>query len=234
MKISEHIYKTSGVEYATNSNTFLLDSEEGLVLFDLGYEDKQWTAMNHAVSFWGLSDKKMKDAFLTHGHYDHAGNTYKANEMGIKVHAADPDAYKIEHGYEEMEKLFGRKWICARVDERVSDGQVFTYGNAKVTAIKAAGHSQGSFAYLIEADGHKALCTGDMFYAKPVPPQDDIELELAYMGSEDFDLDDFIDTLRKMGKLHCDILLPGHYYVYYGDVDALCEKAAEMAEELKK
>ena len=234
MKITEHLYKTSGVEFATNSNTFLLETEKERILFDLGYETKQWKAMEENIRFWGLDSEKPAKAFLTHGHYDHAGNTFRANELGIEVYAADPDAYKIEHGHPEMEKLFGRKWICANVDHRLEDRQEFCYPEAKVTAYRAAGHSEGSFAFTVETDGHKALVTGDMFYTRPLPPEDAIELELAYMGSEDFSMDDYIVTLKKMAELHCDILLPGHYYVYYGDVDELCRKAAEMAEKMKE
>ena len=232
MKICDHLYKTSGVEYGTNSNTFLLDCGEELVLFDLGYETKQWNVREEVQRYWGL-DKKITKAFLTHGHFDHAGNTHRANEEGIRVYAAEPDASKIENGYEEMEQLFGRKWICACVDERLKDGQVFTFKDTTVEVYAAPGHSEGSYAFVAETDGHRALITGDMFYVRPLPPQDDIELELAYMGGWDFDLDAFIETLEKMSELHCDILCPGHYYVYYGDIDALCRKAAAMAKEIR-
>ena len=233
MKISEHLYKTSGVEYETNSNTFLLECKEGLILFDLGYEEKQWNVMKSVETFWGLNGKKTK-AFLTHGHYDHAGNTYRVNEEGVEVWCGDPDATKIENGYPEMEKLFGRKWICANVDHRLEDGQRFEFGNASVEVYSAPGHSKGSFAFVVNVDGHRALITGDMFYTRPLPPQDDVDMELAYMGGEDFDLDDFIATLEKMSTLHCDILCPGHYYVYYGDVDSLCRRALAMARQEKK
>jgi hypothetical protein len=64
--------------------------------------------------------------------------------------------------------------------------------------------------------------------------KDEYLRSLAYMGSEDFSMDDYIASLKKMAELHCDILLPGHYYVYYGDVDELCRKAAEMAEKMKE
>lgn len=234
MKITEHLYKTSGVEYGTNSNTFLLETEDGLILFDLGFDTVQWNAMTCCEKLWGLQEKKKAAAFLTHGHYDHAGNTFRANQENIPVYCADPDAGRIENGWPEMERLFQRKWICADVDCRIEDGQKFTFGNSTVTAYGTPGHSRGSFAYVIEADGHRALCTGDMFYIRPKPPEDDIELELAYMGGDDFDLDDYISSLKKMSSLHCDILLPGHYYVYYGDIDALCRKAAAMAEAVKE
>ena len=232
MKISEHIYKTSGVEFSTNSNTFLFEDGDELVLFDSGYEAKQWNAMNETMKMWNLDRKKISKVFLTHGHYDHAGNTFRANEAGIEVYAADPDAAKIENGYPEMEKLFQRKWITAKVDHRLRDGQIFRFENGHLEAYSAPGHSEGSFAYVMETDGHRFLITGDMFYVRPLPPEDDIELELAYMGGEDFSMENYMDTLKKMAGLHCDVLLPGHYYVYYGDVDALCMKAYQIAKKM--
>lgn len=232
MKITNHIYQLSGVQNSTNSNSYIVVGEHTSVLLDLGYETKQWETMKAMMKFWQLDESKISHAFLTHGHYDHAGNTFRANEKGIQVHCADPDAFKIENGYPEMEKLFGRKWVCGIVNERVHDGDEFDFGDFKIIAYEAKGHSQGSFAYVIEADGHKALLTGDMFFIGPKPPEDDIEIELAYMGGEDFDLNAYIHTLERMSTLHCDILLPGHYYNYYGDVDALFEKAIVEAKKV--
>ena len=232
MKISQHIYKTSGVEYETNSNTYVLETENELILFDLGYEDKQWNVVKKTLQYWELDRKPIREAFLTHGHYDHAGNTHKANEEGLKVYGADPDAYKIENGYPEMERLFNREWVCGRVDERLEDNEIFEYKDARVTAYQMPGHSLGSYAFVIEADGHRALVTGDAFFTRPVPPEDKIDLDLAFMGGEDFSREDFLNSLKKMSELHCDILLPGHYYVYYGDVDALCRKAYEQLKEM--
>ncbi len=232
MKITDRIYKTSGVEYGTNSNTFAVDTGNGIILFDLGYETKQWNIVQSVLRDWNLDGKPVTAAFLTHGHYDHAGNTFRANEAGIPVYAADPDAYKITNGYPEMEKLFGRPWVRGNVDHLLCDGDSFTFGDVRITAVAAPGHSAGSFAFVVETEGHRALCTGDMFYVRPLPPLDDIDLELAYMGGEDFSLSAFTATLERMAQLHCDILLPGHYYVYYGDVDALCAKAASMVRNL--
>ena len=234
MKITEHLYKTSGVEYGTNSNTFVVDCGVGLVFLDAGYQQIQWDAMQASLRHWGLDGKPVTHAFITHGHFDHAGNVYRLNAMGTKIIMADPDAYKMEHGHPEMEQLFGAKWITGTVDHKPSDGEVFTFGNGvRITAIAAPGHSDGSFAYVIEVDGHKALCTGDMYYIVPHPPEDAVDLEIAYMGSWDFSMEKFTSTLEKMSTLGCDILLPGHYYVYYGDIDELSRRAVKTLEELR-
>ena len=50
MKITDRIYKTSGVEYGTNSNTFAVDTDAGIVLLDLGYETKQWNINGNILS----------------------------------------------------------------------------------------------------------------------------------------------------------------------------------------
>lgn len=233
MKLTEHIYKTSGVEFGTNSNTFAVDCGEHLLFFDSGFDAVQWGRMMACLKQWGLSEKPVTHAFITHGHYDHAGNISRLNELGAVVIAASPDAEKIENGYPEMEQLFGRPWVKGRVDLRPADGQVFEFEHGiKVTAVAAPGHSEGSFAYVIEADGLRALCTGDMFYVKPLPPEDAVDVELAYMGGWDFSMPKFSGTLRKMADLSCDLLLPGHYYTYFGDVSALCLRAHEACESM--
>ena len=233
MKLTEHIYKTSGVEYGTNSNTFLVDCGTHVLFFDSGFDTFQWDCIQTCMKQWGLSEKPVSHAFITHGHFDHAGNIAKLNEQGTVVIAADPDAEKIEKDYPEMEQLFGRPWVRGKVDQRPCDGQIFAFENGiTVTAIAAPGHSEGSFAYVIEADGVRALCTGDMFFIKPLPPEDAIDVELAYMGGWDFSLTKYRETLKEMSGLSCDLLLPGHYYTYFGDVDCLCRKAYELAEKL--
>ena len=45
MKITEHLYQISGVQYGTNSNIYALRTEEGLVLIDCGYQEEQWEKM---------------------------------------------------------------------------------------------------------------------------------------------------------------------------------------------
>ena len=235
MRLTEHIYKTSGVEYGTYSNTFLLNCGDRLVLFDSGFDAVQWECVQSCIRRWKLADKPVTHAFITHGHYDHAGNIRRLNEAGVQVIAADPDAEKIENGYPEMELLFGRPWVTGRVDLRVEDGQLFRFGDAiPVKAVAAPGHSEGTFAYVIEDGDVRALCTGDMFFVRPLPPEDAVEVELAFMGGQDFSLVHFSETLQKMAALGCDLLLPGHYYVYYGDVDALCRQAYEQTLKLQE
>ena len=230
MRITEHVYKLTGIEYGINSSIYGIDAGDSVVLLDLGYQPNQWERMKQTLREEGLDRKPIHLAFLTHGHFDHAGNVHLANQEGIGVVCAEPDASKIENGHPEMEKLFGTKWICGKVSLRPYDGQVWTFANGiTLQALAAPGHTEGTYAYLIEADGHRILFAGDMFFTGPLSPDDGVSIELAYMGSEDFTLEGFVSTLKRVSELHCDVLLTGHYYVYYGNVDELAHRAWKQA-----
>ena len=230
MRITEHIYKLTGIEYGINSSIYALDAGDSIVLLDLGYNEAQWLRMKKSLQEEGLDKKPVSHAFLTHGHFDHAGNVFRANAEGIYVVCAEPDASLIENGNPESEELFGTKWICGKVDERPEDGKTWRFANGTtLQALAAPGHTSGTYMYLIEADGKRILFAGDMFFVGPQSPDDGVSIELAYMGSSDFTLEGFVSTLKKVSELHCEVLLTGHYYTYYGDVDEVGRRAYEQA-----
>lgn len=235
MKITEHLYKISGVEYETNSNMYAMPYDGGIVLIDAGYKEDQYERASAALENWGLSMNDVTHIFLTHSHYDHAGNVKRFHDQGVKILASAADKERIEHENPEMEKLFGTPWIIGKVDEVISDGQVFDFpGGPRITAIATPGHCKGSMSYQIETDGKTAITTGDMFWTVPKPPEDAVDVELGFMGSEDFSLDDLISSLDKIRKIPADIFLPGHYYVYIGPkVQEICTRAYQKALQIK-
>ena len=106
MQIARNIYKVSGVEYETNSNIYAISYDGGIALIDCGYQKDQWDRMNNAMRLFNLSINDVTHVFLTHAHFDHAGNVHRCNDLGIKVLASRGDAEKIAYGNPEMEKLF--------------------------------------------------------------------------------------------------------------------------------
>lgn len=236
MKITEHLFKVAGVEYGTNSNVYAISYDGGILLIDCGYQKEQWERMERCMEGWGLAVEEVTHVFLTHSHFDHAGNVWRVNRQGAKVLSSARDAEKIEHGNPEMEKLFGAKWICGKVDEILREGQRFEFpGAVAVQVLETPGHSGGSLSFLVEVDGVRAICTGDMFFVTPKPPEDSVGAELGYMGSEDFDLQAYVRSLGRLLEMEFDLLLPGHYYFYRGELaKEVVREAYEKALEVEK
>ncbi len=233
MKLTEHLYKLTGVEYDTNSNVYAIRYDDGVVLVDCGFQEKQWDAMVACMGRWGISLEEVTHVLLTHSHFDHAGNVWRVNQLGARVLASAPDAEKVEHGNPEMEALFGATWTCGQVDAILEDGDELQLpGGVRIDVIATPGHSAGSLSFLVDVDGARALCTGDQFFVAPLPPEDDVEIELGYMGSSDASLDDLVSSLERLEAVDFDMLLPGHYYTYAGkDAGRLVSMALGRARE---
>lgn len=234
MKISESIYKVSGVEYRTNSNIYAVKYEGGIVLIDSGYGKEQWERMNRVLAQWDMKEEDISHVFITHSHFDHAGNVWRMNEIGAKVLASRADAGKIENGNPEMEELFHAKWHYGKVDRIIKEGDEFDFpGNVRIEIMETPGHCEGALSFVIYADGLKAVCTGDMFFIKPLAPEDEVSVELGYMGSSDFSMKDFIRSLKRLSGMDMDIILPGHYYTYNSEnAQEICGKAYDSAVEM--
>lgn len=236
MKITEHLFKLTGVEYETNSNIYAVQYEKGIILIDCGYQEEQWYRMARCMKQWELNLQDITHVFITHSHFDHAGNVWRVNELGAEVFSSSADAEKIEHGNPEMEKLFGAKWKCGIVDHRIKENDRFSFpGDVTVTVLETPGHCEGELSYLLEVDGIRALCTGDQFFVTPFPPEDKVSVELGYMGSSDFNLSCFTTSLKRIKEMDFDVLLPGHYYFYRGEhVHYLLEQAYLQAKRLER
>lgn len=224
MKIAERVYLISGVPYGTNSNTYALDTGQGLIFIDAGFSEKQMDIMLENCRAWGLAGK-ISHVFLTHAHFDHAGNALAWQERGACIAAGQEDAEGMAAGDERtLAGVFGKVFPACRADILLQGGEVFKIGEICLTVIAAPGHSAGSMAFLAEADGKRFLFTGDMIEIAPKPPEDDVQVSPAWKGAADFSEEAFSKTLEKIKETEADVLLPGHYYPWFGKVSELIRK----------
>lgn len=225
MRISEKVYQTSGIMFGTNSNTYCLDTRDGLVLIDAGFSEKQYQIMREQRKRDRLAGKEFLDLFITHCHFDHAGNGWLLQQEGAKVCMASEDAKAVSEGEPALlEHLFDRKFRCYTPDRIVTDGQTFDYGNIRITVLAHPGHTRGTISLLAELKNKKILFTGDLFTLMPCTPKDELQVERGFDGSPDYDEEKNLETIRKLVELPpVDMVAPGHGSIYLGDSRKLFE-----------
>lgn len=225
MRIAEKVYQTSGVMFGTNSNTYCLDTKEGLVMIDAGFSEKQYQVMREQCKKDRLAGKELLDLFITHCHFDHAGNGWLLQREGAKICMTSEDGAAVSTGGPVLlERLFERKFRCYTPDRIVEDGQTFQYGNVKLTVLAHSGHTRGTISLLAEIKNKRILFTGDLFILQPCTPMDELQVEPGWNGSPDYDEEKALETLRRLKELPpVDMVAPGHGSIYFGDSRKLFE-----------
>ena len=102
----------------------------------------------------------LKAVLFTHGHFDHTSGGADAKRLGVPVYVSKEDENKLS-GENALAREFGFDFVPFKADKTFSDGEVLNIGGIEVKAIKTAGHTEGSYCFII---GDK-LFTGDtLFY----------------------------------------------------------------------
>jgi glyoxylase-like metal-dependent hydrolase (beta-lactamase superfamily II) len=100
--------------------------------------------------------------FLTHAHYDHAGDARAQEEAGAKVFIGDEDYEALITGDRERTAAFV-------YDEELNPpqspiplrGAAMSFGRFRIEAFPTPGHTPGSMSYLIQSKDGAMLATGD-------------------------------------------------------------------------
>ena len=109
-------------------------------------------------------------------------------------------------------------------DMAVKDGQVFNYGNTRLTVLEHPGHTEGTISILAELEKKKILFTGDLFILQPCTPADELQVEVGWKGGPDYNEEKNLETLRSLRELPpVDIVAPGHGSIWLGDSRELFE-----------
>lgn len=143
--------------------SWLVDTEEGLLLFDTNYPTADALLLDSIWSL-GFDPRKIIAIFHTHGHFDHFGATdLIQNLSGAKTYLGVGDA-EMFRDRPELAMIHDSREAWLEIftpDVEVHDGDIFTFGSTTVRAMAAPGHSQGATHYFITvSDGEKTLTAG--------------------------------------------------------------------------
>jgi hydroxyacylglutathione hydrolase len=218
MQITDRVFLVGGglsgfgLSHDSDCHVYLIDGGSQVALIDagagLGHGDILANIESH-----GLNTDKISHLLLTHLHADHSGGAAGLKEAfpGLRVAAAADMAFALRQGDEEAIGLtHGKKggyytddyhFRPCPVDLDLADGQEISVGQVKLKVITTPGHSAGHLCFLMDDNGQRYLFTGDnLFFGGKILLQ----------PVADCNLQDHLDSLRKLDGLGVDVFLPGH------------------------
>ena len=171
----------------------LLDTSEGLILIDTGYEDNYETILD-SVALLGFDIKNVKYILHSHGHYDHTDATAKLVALtGAKTFLAREDVKYIK-GF--------------LPDVYYTDGMTVRLGETEVLCLHTPGHTEGtySFFFYVEEKGERLRC--GMFGGAGTP-----QLKRNYLIKDDVPFSmrrHFLASIERLRQEQVDLFVGNH------------------------
>ena len=184
-----------------------------------------------------IHPNEVKGIFITHPHYDHINGLYSFlsllewfyTESNPEVYVPNEKCAALVHQYLDA---FGGKLRPQQKLALVGEGIIFDDGKFRVTAF-ATQHCQNSHAFLVEAEGRRVLCSGDLCHPTVDFPSVD-DLDVAILEAAHFNVAEYIDVLKDKSVRSVYI---NHYGNYIGIINGsnfvtFREKIAPIPAEL--
>lgn len=199
------------LSHACDCNVYLLDTGDGLALFDAG-SGLDTEATIAAIAAEGIDPARVRWLLLTHAHADHAGGAAGLRErLGLEVIASAATAAMLRAGDARAISLeqaldagvFPPDYVfrACPVDREMWPGNTLMLGQTRVEVIAAAGHSHDHVCLRVLHEGRAMLLSGDaLFTGGRVVLQDTYDCSVAETCA----------TIRRLERIGFDSLLPGH------------------------
>ncbi len=232
MQILKNLYQVSGdlngitfdLQGAlwNDANSYILKTDEGLILFDCGCGDTMDQIFDN-MRYWNLSPDDIKYCLLTHSHLDHAGGAHKLKAKGVKIIAIEETAASVASGDERCcGYLYHKTFQPVEVDQVVSDEDYLNLLGVRIRVMHFPGHTMGCTAYSFIHENKHMVVSGDIIGTL-------LAGDFGWDGSIDFDKKIYTESLRKFAKVDMDIMLPGHGLIYFHKPKWRVEEALNSA-----
>lgn len=232
MQVLRNLYQVggdlNGVTYAgfdagfDDSNTYLLATPEGHILFDCGCGDTL-DQIHENIRYWGLDPADIRACLLTHPHLDHAGAAHRVKAAGARIIAHAETAAALAAGDDRCcGYLYHKTFTPCEADQRAQDGDIITVLGTRIEVMHLPGHSMGCTAYLFEHEGKRIAVSGDIIGTL-------LAGDFGWSGSIDFNKPVYTESLRRFARVDTDIMLPGHGLIYFHQPRRRVENALNAA-----
>lgn len=177
---------------------YLIDTGDGLVLIDSG-AGRSFSRIGDNIRLLNLTPDDIGTVIVTHAHIDHIGALADfQREYGSVIIAHELDAPALESGQGTGAEFYGVPYRPVKVDRMVSnETEVIKFGRYELNFRHIPGHTPGSMAIYIDADGERILFGQDIH-----GPYE------ARWGADRKSAAKSLDTLI---SLKADILCEGHF-----------------------
>lgn len=229
----------------TAVNWVLVREGRDLTLIDAGYPGDV-DALLASIETIGHRPEDVRAVLVTHAHVDHVGalnHLHKQFGTPALMHADEvPNATGERHESATTADVVTRAWrpavlrwslaisragatrhpVVAHAESFEGEGPLDLPGGP--VPVHLPGHTSGSAAYLLPEAG--VVATGDaLVTGHPVSPRSGPQLLPEFF---DHDRPAARDSLRRLGALDADLVVPGHGLPWRGDVAEATERAARL------
>ena len=145
-------YKIAGNLYYVGTEDlacFLFVTPAGDILVNTGLADST-PLIRESFRKLGFRLEDVKILLTMQAHYDHVAAMNEIRAItGAKVYITEPDAPVLEDGGKSDPYLTGPEYRFApvKVDRRLKDGDVVSFGGTELKVILTPGHTRGSVSY---------------------------------------------------------------------------------------
>ena len=219
------IYLLSGFPFQIHQNVYGIDfpEENRMVLIDTGLDETDRIQIQETMKTWGLEKRQISDVFLTHAHFDHAGNAFWFEKAGAHVWAGEADADSIEKG--DVHTIFfayGKPFPTCQKVRRLKDGEkILLNDSCKLNCFYTPGHTKGSMCYEFVGKGKKILFTGDFLQAG----EEDGSVRMGIRVDPGYSFKEYLSSVKRMMNVESKAVLPGHFRPYLKPAFGLMQAA---------
>lgn len=194
-----------------HQNVYGIDipKEKKLFLVDCGLGEEDLERIGKNRKLWNLEERKVEAVFITHSHFDHAGNAAAYEAAGSRIYAGKDGKSLLLGDEHTIDFAYGRPFPVCRKVWQMQDGEKLSLGeDYEILCHDTPGHTPGSVCYELNHKGKKVLFTGDFIQAGEYGD----EVRLGIKVDSGYDYDDYLDSMRKMMQIGADAVLPGHFH----------------------
>ena len=151
---------------------FAITTSDGIVLIDSGYYDQLQTVLLPGLKSLGLDESNVKYILHGHGHGDHmGGSAYFQGKYGTRQAMGAPDWDALENppaprggGANPAAGAPAQPTMPnPKRDMVLTDGQVLTIGETKITVVAIPGHTPGSLGFIFPVKDGRETHTAALY-----------------------------------------------------------------------